>query len=84
MPDGADDQDHDGYTNIEEDYGRYIAPAFASYASTNATDVNVHAFNPCLPNVASPACTRHPDPGAGYAPFAPQSRQPNWSSWPAP
>ena len=84
VPDGADDQDHDGYTNIEEDYGRYVAPAFASYASTNATDVNVHAFNPCLPNVASPACTRHPGPGAGYAPFASQSRQPNWSTWPAP
>src|SRR6185437_16728175 len=25
LPDGSDDQDHDGYTNIEEDYSLYVA-----------------------------------------------------------
>ncbi len=84
LPDGADDQDHDGYTNIEEDYGAYVAGPFMSWASAHNADINVHAFNPCLPNVLSPACTRHPDPSAGYAPFKQGSRQPTWTTWPAP
>jgi hypothetical protein len=84
LADGADDQDHDGYTNIEEVYGRYIAPRFLSYAGTNGVDVNVDAFNPCLPNSASPACIRHPEAGASYAPFLAGSRQPSWNSWPSP
>ena len=82
IPDGSDDQDHDGYTNIEEDYGAYIAGPFMAYAATHDTVINVHAFNPCLPNLMSPACARHPVDQ--YAPFKPGSRQPTFSSWPAP
>jgi IPT/TIG domain/Bacterial TSP3 repeat len=84
IPDGADDQDHDGYTNIEEDYGAYVAGPFMAWAAANHQDVNVHAFNPCYPNVLSPACTRHPDANASYGPFKPGSRPPTWAHWPAP
>jgi IPT/TIG domain/Bacterial TSP3 repeat len=84
LPDGADDQDHDGYTNIEEDLGFYIAGPFTAWASANNTVVNVHAFNPCLPNTMSPACTRHPDAAKSYAPWKPGSRANNWAAWPAP
>jgi hypothetical protein len=82
LPDGSDDQDHDGYTNIEEDYGAYIAGPFMAAASVLGHDITVHAFNPCLPNVMSPACTRHPT--TEYAPFKPGSRPETWDSWPAP
>jgi IPT/TIG domain-containing protein/thrombospondin type 3 repeat protein len=80
--DGADDQDHDGYTNIEEDYGAYVAGPFMAWASSNNADVNVDAFNPCLPNVLSPACERHPT--GDYAPFKDGSRPATWNTWPAP
>jgi IPT/TIG domain-containing protein len=83
LPDGSDDQDHDGYTNIEEDYGLYIAPRFTVFAATNSTVINVHAFNPCLPNVLSPACSRHPA-DLSYAPFKLSSRPETFASWPAP
>jgi hypothetical protein len=82
-PDGSDDQDHDGYTNIEEDYGAYIAGPFMSWASANNTVVNVHAFNPCLPNKMSPACTRHPVTEQ-YAPWKQGGRGATWNAWPAP
>jgi len=83
LPDGADDQDHDGYTNIEEEYGLYIAGPFMSWASANNSVVNVHAFNPCMPNTMSPACTRHPVVGQ-YAPWKPSARPATWNAWPAP
>jgi hypothetical protein len=83
LVDGADDQDHDGYTNIEEDYGLYIGGRFMAYAASHNAPINVHAFNPCLPNVMSPACTRHPV-AEQYAPFKQQSRQPTFTTWPAP
>ena len=79
VPDGSDDQDHDGYTNIEESYGLYVAPRFVNWASTNNVPVNVHAFNPCLPNVGSPACVRYYT-SKSYAPFKPGSRQPSWDT----
>jgi len=82
IPDGADDQDHDGYTNIEEDYGAYVAGPFMAAASLLGHDITVHAFNPCLPNAMSPACTRHPT--ADYAPYKAGSRQETWDAWPAP
>ena len=82
IPDGADDQDHDGYTNIEESYGAYIAGPFMAWAAAHNERINVHPFNPCLPNVLSPECDRHPT--ADYAPFKDGSRPPTWASWPAP
>jgi IPT/TIG domain-containing protein/thrombospondin type 3 repeat protein len=82
LNDGADDQDHDGYTNIEEDYGLYVGGRFMAYAAAHNAPINVHAFNPCLPNVMSPACSRHPD--KSYAPFKDSSRPATFSTWPAP
>jgi hypothetical protein len=81
--DGADDQDHDGYTNIEEDMPGFVAGPFMAWASANNADPAVNPFNPCLPNDASPACIRHPEAGASYAPF---NHQPDatWHTWPAP
>jgi hypothetical protein len=84
LPDGADDQDHDGYTNIEEAWPWYIAGPFKAWASAHTSLVTVHPFNPCLPNFASPACNRYVDPGKRYAPWKPSSRQPVWNTWPAP
>jgi hypothetical protein len=83
LPDGSDDQDHDGYTNIEEDYGAYIAGPFTAWANANNSLVNVHAFNPCLPNKMSPACTRHPVVEQ-YAPWKQGARGSTWNAWPAP
>jgi hypothetical protein len=82
LNDGADDQDHDGYTNIEEDYGLYVGGRFMAYAAAHNAPINVHAFNPCLPNVMSPACSRHPD--KSYAPFKDTSRPATFATWPAP
>jgi len=83
LPDGSDDQDHDGYTNIEEDYSLYVAGPFMAYAASHNAPINVHAFNPCMPNTMSPACTRHPVVGQ-YAPWKPSGRTNTWSTWPAP
>jgi IPT/TIG domain/Bacterial TSP3 repeat len=81
-PDGADDQDNDGYTNIEE--SSPLADPKAD-AATQAKSVwtwpaslvpnpNVAAFDPCLPNDLSPSCPRHPISGQdGYAPYMPDS-----------
>ena len=79
VPDGSDDQDHDGYTNIEESWSYYIAPRFKNWAQTNAQVVNVHAFNPCLPNVGSPACTRYVT-STDFAPFKQGSRGASWDT----
>jgi IPT/TIG domain-containing protein/thrombospondin type 3 repeat protein len=81
--DGADDQDHDGYTNIEEDMPDFVAGPFMAWAAANGADPAVNPFNPCLPNDASPACIKHPTAGASYAPFnhAPDA---TWHTWPAP
>jgi hypothetical protein len=79
VPDGSDDQDFDGYTNIEESWSWYIAPRFENFANTHHVHINVHAFNPCLPNVGSPACTRYIQ-NPTYAPFKPGSRGPSWNT----
>ncbi len=61
QPDGADDQDHDGWTNVDEvsrlrDFG-------------SGTYYWVHPFNPCLPDYLSRACTLHPPFSSPWAPF---------------
>jgi hypothetical protein len=77
IPDGADDQDHDGYTNIQELSRDYVFPGFGT--------ANVAEYNPCLPNDAPDrACMSHPPFNASFAPFAPGSTQPTWHTWPAP
>ena len=59
--DGADDQDHDGWTNLEEldrthDFG-------------GGTRYWVHPYNPCLPDWKSRVCTLHPPFTESWAPF---------------
>jgi hypothetical protein len=46
LKDGADDIDHDGWTNAQEQF----RPPYA-----------VNPFNPCLPDYKSPTCPLHPD-----------------------
>jgi hypothetical protein len=55
LPDGVDDQDHDGYNNIfETKRGPYF----------------VNPFNPCLPDPHSPTCSLHPPQGQdAWPPF---------------
>lgn len=56
LPDGADDVDHDGWTNAQEvQRGPYW----------------VQPFNPCLPDPTSPTCQLHPPPPSNnpYPPF---------------
>jgi len=59
--DGADDQDHDGWTNLDEiDRGHDFG---------GGTRYWVHPFNPCLPDYNSRVCTLHPPFGGAWAPF---------------
>lgn len=54
LPDGADDVDHDGWTNAQEiQRGPYW----------------VQPFNPCLPDPTSPTCQLHPPVSSPYPPF---------------
>lgn len=54
LPDGADDVDHDGYTNAQEvERGPWW----------------VQPFNPCLPDPTSPTCSLHPPFANPYPPF---------------
>jgi len=99
IPDGADDQDHDGYTNIEESLpigdpkddvnqarSVWAWPAADEPAGVSNRHPNIDAFNPCLPNSLSPTCPRHPIGGsqAAYAPFADQSPAATWADANAP
>jgi hypothetical protein len=99
IPDGADDQDQDGYTNIEESLpigdpkddtnqarSVWAWPASDEPAGVSNRHPNIDAFNPCLPNRLSPTCPRHPagGPAAGYAPFQDQSPPASWADPNAP
>ena len=54
VADGADDVDHDGWTNAQEvQRGPYW----------------VQPFNPCLPDPTSPTCSLHPPFDNVYPPF---------------
>jgi hypothetical protein len=64
IPDGADDQDHDGFTNFEEssrEDGR-VHPKYPAHLWVNP-------FNPCLPSVNSPTCSKHPPITNPWPPF---------------
>ncbi|HXE44671.1 MAG TPA: hypothetical protein VN635_05690 [Conexibacter sp.] len=64
LPDGADDVDHDGYTNAQEvERGPYW----------------VQPFNPCLPDPTSPTCSLHPPFDNPYPPFRPGDMRPGES-----
>jgi hypothetical protein len=75
--DGADDQDFDDIPNIME-LSRNMAgnvPRNGSCAGSGTYDASVprkayvNPFNPCLPDVHSRTCQRHPMMSAPYAPF---------------
>jgi hypothetical protein len=55
LPDGADDVDHDGYSNAGE---------------VLRVRTWVQPFNPCLPDPTSIVCARHPPFDSVYPPFA--------------
>ena len=89
IADGADDQDHDGYTNIEESrpVGDPTAPPSVQAESVwhypvEDDNPNIDAFNPCLPNDTAPACPRHPV--TSYAPFLDSSPSATFHVWPRP
>jgi hypothetical protein len=57
LPDGADDVDHDGYTNVSE-------------IDRDGSGLWVQPFNPCLPDPYSVTCPQHPPVDNPYEPFA--------------
>jgi hypothetical protein len=83
LPDGQDDTDHDGYTNIQEISRTYATSIFSStlgaYDPANGSNdgpfvwpgdvAEVNPFNPCLPDPKSPACILHPSLANPPAPF---------------
>jgi hypothetical protein len=56
--DGADDQDHDGWTNFQE-----------MQQTRGQTDIRVQPYNPCLPNPWSRTCSRYVPFSGAWAPF---------------
>jgi IPT/TIG domain/Bacterial TSP3 repeat len=98
IPDGADDQDHDGYTNIEESTPEgdpkddtnqarsvWAWPAADEPSGVSNRHPNIDAFDPCLPNVLSPTCPRHPNLGKdNYAPFGDNTPPASWADANAP
>ena len=71
--DGADDQDHDDWTNIQE-RSRSDWPAASFAPLTGQPNLEnrylaVNAYNPCLPHIESRACTQHPPFDEPWAPF---------------
>ncbi len=61
LADGADDVDHDGWTNARE---------------VQRDPYWVQPFNPCLPDPTSPTCSLHPPFNGVYPPFRPGDMSP--------
>jgi hypothetical protein len=59
--DGADDQDQDGWSNVQELDRRL--------AVTAGGNLWVNPYNPCLPDPGSRACSLHPPLSDPWAPF---------------
>jgi hypothetical protein len=60
VPDGADDQDHDGWSNYDE-----------MQLSRGGSGIRVQPYNPCLPDPYSRTCSRYIplDPTTAWPPF---------------
>jgi hypothetical protein len=58
VPDGADDQDADGYSNYTE-----------MEVSRSQQNLRVQPYNPCLPNPYSPTCSRYVPKNDAWPPF---------------
>ncbi|RKQ86944.1 IPT/TIG domain-containing protein [Solirubrobacter pauli] len=80
--DGADDQDFDDVPNIMElsrnlagdwPLAGYCDPGVTPYDSSIPRKALVNPFNPCLPDINSRTCQRHPVITDKYPPF-----DPNW------
>ncbi|WP_084285529.1 IPT/TIG domain-containing protein [Solirubrobacter soli] len=78
--DGADDQDFDDIPNIME-LSRNMAGNWPRNGNCGGRAVSdpaapfktyVNPFNPCLPDIYSRTCQRHPSMSAAYAPFIDQ------------
>jgi hypothetical protein len=82
VPDRADDTDHDGYTNVQEIDRNYADSVFLTLGAYDPTTglndgavlpAGQHAVvnpdNPCLPDVLSAACMKHPPVENPPAPF---------------
>ena len=75
VPDGADDQDHDGWSNIDELSRSALPaashPAYAGVTGLTGLFIAVNPYNPCLPDPNSRVCTLHPplDSMSAWAPF---------------
>jgi hypothetical protein len=79
--DGADDQDFDDLPNLMEisrnmagDYpiqAKHCDDGKATYNSSLPVRALVNPFNPCLPDIDSRTCQRHPQLGLKYPPFDP-------------
>jgi IPT/TIG domain len=80
IPDGQDDQDQDGLTNVQELHRDFVFDSGEPYDRRLA----VNPFNPCLPNPWSPACTRYipfespPTPFEADSPGLPDSFFPDF------
>jgi hypothetical protein len=79
--DGADDQDHDDIPNLME-LSRNAASGrpmggncndASAPVNPNPPEGRVNPFNPCLPNIMSRTCQRHPTFGDPFAPFDPDA-----------
>jgi len=66
--DGADDQDQDGYTNLDE-LDRH-------YTIVGGKNLWINPYNPCLPDPTSRVCSLHPPHGTPWAPFGPEGGMP--------
>jgi hypothetical protein len=71
--DGYDDQDHDGWSNIDERSRRALPaasnPVYAGQTGLDGLFIAVNPYNPCLPDANSRACTLHPPFVDPWAPF---------------
>lgn len=73
--DGADDIDHDGWTNAEE-ISRKVLVRGGKW--------RVQPFNPCLPDYNSLTCSEHPPGSGSYPPFDNSPLPPSPIVWPPP
>lgn len=75
VADGADDQDHDDFNNIQETVGSRSGSGNLYGLRTN--DWWTQPYNPCLPNPRSRTCSKHPPaPDKSWPPFDDKTPRP--------
>lgn len=68
VPDGADDQDHDGFSN-EREITRSVLEIDTDADTVPDAALRMNPYNPCLPDAKSRVCTLHPPFNDAWAPF---------------